>query len=276
MTFEENIGSMCLIDGEIQASEKLNLYTDDKYLAFYEVIRIIGGVPLFYGDHYSRLRSSLGKCEFEFSLTKKELKEQIKKVCELNGFSDCNIKVIVLRHEGEQICLIFVNRFYYPAKQEYDIGVSCSTIRLKRNNPNIKMIHTEYKAQIKREAEEKEVFEVLLVNEHGKITEGGKSNAFFVKGNKIYTAPEDYILKGITRQYVVDVCEKLGYEVIETLIGVDTLTSFDAAFITGTSINVLPVKTIDDLEIDSANNSTTQHVLAGYNGLVNSYIENNK
>jgi branched-chain amino acid aminotransferase len=276
MTFEENIGSKCMIDGEMQASEKLNLYTDEKYLAFYEVIRIIDGVPLFYEDHYSRLRSSLGKCEFEFSLTKKELKEQIKKVCDLNGFSDCNIKVIVLRYEAEQICLIFVNKFYYPAKQEYDIGVRCSTIRLKRNNPNVKMIHTEYKAQIKREAEEKEVFEVLLVNEHGKITEGGKSNAFFVKGNKIYTAPEEYILKGITRQYVVDVCEKLGYEVIETLIGVDTLTSFDAVFITGTSINVLPVKTIDDLEIDSAKNSTTQHVLAGYNGLVNSYIKNNK
>lgn len=276
MTFEENIGSMCIIDGEILSHENLNLYTDEKYLAFYEVIRVINGVPLFYEEHYSRLKSSVSKSNFEFVLTKKALKEQMQKVCELNKLTDCNIKVIVLQHEAEQKTLVFVNKFYYPTKQEYDIGVRCCTIKLKRNNPNIKMIHTGYKEQIKRVSEEKNVFEVLLVNEDGKITEGGKSNAFFVKGSKIYTSPEDYILMGITRQYVIDVCKKLGYEVIETLIGLDSITSFDAAFITGTSINVLPIKTIDDYEIDSAKNSTTQHVLASYNSLVNSYINNNK
>jgi len=98
---------------------------------------------------------------------------------------------------------------------------------------------------------------------------------FFVKGNKIYTSPADYILMGITRQYVINVCNNLGYEVIETLIGIDSLTSFDAVFITGTSIDVLPVKIINDYCIDSANNSTTQHVMASYNSLVNSYINNN-
>jgi branched-chain amino acid aminotransferase len=276
MTFEENIGSMCIINSDILTKESLNLYTDEKYLAFYEVIRVINGIPLFYEEHYSRLKSSVSKSDFELALTKKELKEQIQKVCELNELINCNIKVIVLQHEAEQITLVFVNKFYYPAQQEYDNGVRCCTVKLKRSNPNIKMIHTGYKEQIKRVAEEKNVFEVLLVNEDGKITEGGKSNAFFVKGNKIYTSPEDYILMGITRQYVIDVCKKLGYEVIETLIGLDSLTSFDAAFITGTSINVLPVKTIDDYEIDSAKNSTTQHVLASYNSLVNSYINNSK
>lgn len=276
MTFEENIGSMCIINSDILTKESLNLYTDEKYLAFYEVIRVINGIPLFYEEHYSRLKSSVSKSDFELALTKKELKQQIQKVCELNEMINCNIKVIVLQHEAEQITLVFVNKFYYPAQQEYDNGVRCCTVKLKRSNPNIKMIHTGYKEQIKRVTEEKNVFEVLLVNEDGKITEGGKSNAFFVKGNKIYTSPEDYILMGITRQYVIDVCKKLGYEVIETLIGLDSLTSFDAAFITGTSINVLPVKTIDDYEIDSAKNSTTQHVLASYNSLVNSYINNNK
>lgn len=275
MTFEENIGKICIINGDIVTKESLDLYTQDKYTAFYEVIRIIKGVPLFYEDHYSRLKSSMDKSNYELALTKRELKDQIIKACEYNKFSDCNVKVIVLQYEDEQIVLVFINKFYYPIKQEYDNGVTCCTLNLKRNNPNIKMIHTAYKEEVKRVATEKNVFEVLLVNDDGKITEGSKSNAFFVKGNKIYTSPEDYVLMGITRQYVIDVCTKLGYEVIETLIGIDSLASFDAVFITGTSIDVLPISTIDDYVLNSANDSTTQHVMASYNSLVKSYLMDN-
>lgn len=275
MTFEENIGKISIVNGECVSSEKLNLYTDDKYTAFYEVIRIIRGVPLFYDEHYTRLKNSMEKSGSQLKITKKELKEQINQVCESNKLIDCNIKVIILQHDTEQVELIFVNKFYYPAQQEYDIGVDCCTIKLKRKNPNIKMIHVGYKEEIKRVSEEKHVFEVLLVDEDGKITEGGKSNVFFVKGNKIYTSPEDYVLMGITRQYVIDVCKKLGYEVIETLIGVDLLTSFDSVFITGTSIKVLPVRKIDDYVLDSAKNSVTQHVLSGYNSLIMTYVKDN-
>jgi len=275
MTFEENIGEFCIINGETLPAERLNLHTHDKYTAFYEVIRIIDGIPLYYEDHYLRLNNSIVKLNYELNISKKDIKGQIKDVCELNKLSKCNIKVIVLQYETEQVVLIFVNKFYYPIKQEYDNGIACSTINLKRNNPNIKMIHTGYKEEITRVATEKNVFEVLLVNDDGKITEGSKSNVFFVKGNKIYTSPADYILMGITRQYVINVCNNLGYEVIETLIGIDSLTSFDAAFITGTSINVLPVRVIDNHNLDSANNPTTQHVMASYNILVNSYIHDN-
>ena len=275
MTFEENIGDLCIINGETVPSERLNLYTQDKYIAFYEVIRIINRVPLFYKDHFSRLKSSMNKSNYEFNMTEKELKDQIQKVSDLNKLTDCNIKVIILQYEDEQIVLVFVNKFYYPTEKEYNDGVACCTVNLKRNNPNIKMIHMDYKEEIKRAAEEKNVFEVLLVNENGKITEGGKSNAFFVKEDKIYTAPEEYILKGITRQYVLEACRNKGYEVIETLVGTESLTGFDAVFITGTSLNVLPVKTIDNYEVNSARNITTQKVMKGYKDLVRKYLNDN-
>lgn len=275
MNFDESIGSVCIINGKEVAAEQLNLFTDEKYTAFYEVIRIIKGVPLFFEDHFLRLKNSITKSNSELGITKKELKDQIKKVCLLNDFTECNVKVIVLQYQAEQNVLLFINKFYYPGQQEYDNGVSCCTINLKRKNPNIKMIHAGYKEEVQKKVSETNSFEALLVNENGKITEGSKSNAFFVKGNKIYTAPEDFVLIGITRQYVIDVCTKLGYEVIETLIGVDSLSSFDAVFITGTSIKALPVRVIDSFELNSAANQTTQHVMASYNSLVNAYINDN-
>ncbi|MDF2986731.1 MAG: branched-chain amino acid aminotransferase/4-amino-4-deoxychorismate lyase [Eubacterium sp.] len=275
MNFEENIGKICIINGEASSVDKLEEYTDEKYTAFYEVIRIINGVPLFFEDHFTRLKNSMTKLEYELSLSKKALRDQIKNVCELNNLTECNVKVIILQYEEEQNLLLFINKFYYPSLQEYDNGVPCCTLNLKRKNPNVKMIHAGYKEELQRTVTEKKAFEALLVDEDGKITEGGKSNVFFVKGNRIYTSPEDFVLIGITRQYVVDVCTKLGYEIIETLIGLDSLKSFDAAFITGTSIKVLPVSNIDDYKMNSAGNPTTQHVMASYNSLVNAYINDN-
>ncbi len=275
MLFDENIGKICIINGAVLPEVRLDLYSDDRYAAFYEVIRIIKEVPLFYEDHFTRLKNSMERSGYELSLSKKELRDQIKEVCRLNNFSECNIKVIALQHESQQNILLFVNKFYYPAQQEYDNGVACCTISLKRQNPNIKMIHAGYREELQRTVNEKKVFEALLVNENGKITEGGKSNVFFVKGSKIYTSPADFVLVGVTRQYVISVCKKLGYEVIETLIGVDSLTSFEAAFITGTSIKALPVSAIDDLKLGSAGNPTALHVMAGYDSLVNTYINDN-
>ncbi len=275
MNFDENIGNVCIINGEALASSNLDKYSDDSYKAFYEVIRIIKGVPLFYEDHFTRLRNSMSKLNLELSLSKKDLKDQIKVVCEKNQLSECNVKVIVLQYETEQNILVFINKFYYPTQEQYQSGVPCCTMDKKRQNPNIKMIHSGYKEELQRTVTERKAFEALLVNESGKITEGGKSNVFFVKGNKIYTSPEDFILIGITRQYVVDVCKKLGYEVIETLIGLDSLSSFDAAFITGTSLKVLPVSNIDDFRMESAVNPITQHVMASFNSLVNAYINDN-
>ncbi|WP_024834265.1 aminotransferase class IV [Ruminiclostridium josui] len=275
MTFEDNIGTKCIINGEILPAEMLNKYSDEKYTACYEVIRIIDGIPLFYDDHFTRLKSSVQKIQNELEISNKDLRNQITKICEVNNLVNCNVKVLVLLYEKEQITLLHINKFYYPSQKEYDSGVKCCTIKLSRSNPNIKMINISYKAEIKRVTAENGAFEVLLVDDNNKITEGGKSNVFFVKGEKIYTSPEEYVLKGITRQYIIDVCVKLGYEVIETLISVDQISNFDAAFITGTSINAMPIKIIDQYTLNSSENIVTQKVMKGYNSLVAAYIEGN-
>ena len=44
------------------------------------------------------------------------------------------------------------------------------------------------------------LYEVLLVDRNGRITEGSRSNVFFVKGNKFYTGPSAMVLVGITRK----------------------------------------------------------------------------
>lgn len=47
------------------------------------------------------------------------------------------------------------------------------------------------------------VYEVILVNIKGYITEGSKCNVFFIRGNTLVTAPENQVLAGITWKYIL-------------------------------------------------------------------------
>src|SRR5690606_31821955 len=124
----------------------------------------------------------------------------------------------------------------------------------ERDNPNAKVLVTSFKEDVAKALKEKEAFEALLVNKSGYIPEGSRSNMFFVKGDKVYTAKASEVLIGITRKYIFNVCDKLNIKIVEESIHVDDLDKLDGAFMSGTSVNVLPISSIDNIKLDSVNN----------------------
>jgi branched-chain amino acid aminotransferase len=113
------------------------------------------------------------------------------------------------------------------------------------------------------------------VNCSGEITEGSRSNLFFIKGNSVYTSPSKDVLMGITRQRIISICRKNGIGVNETAILADQVEFFDAAFISGTSPKVLPISTIDDYKY-STDNSLLLNIMEIYNNEIQNYINNHK
>jgi branched-chain amino acid aminotransferase len=79
------------------------------------------------------------------------------------------------------------------------------------------------------------------------ITEGSRSNIFFVKNDKLITAPDNLILNGITRKYVIAICKENKIDVNYECVKADDIKSYDAAFMTGTSPMVLPFSCINDV-----------------------------
>ncbi len=72
------------------------------------------------------------------------------------------------------------------------------------------------------------------------------------------------MLLGITRKHIFQVCEELNIKIIEENIHVGDLDKLDGAFMTGTSVNVLPISTIDHIKLDSINNKMIQDINKGY------------
>lgn len=86
--------------------------------------------------------------------------------------------------------------------------------------------------------------ETLLVRD-GYFTEGSHSSIFFIKNDKLFTHPESpCILSGVTRKVIIDLCEDLKIEVIEKAVHIDELVEVDEIFLTGTTTQVLSVKSI--------------------------------
>jgi len=100
----------------------------------------------------------------------------------------------------------------------------------------------------------------LFSNNDETISEGSKSNVFFVLDESIITSPDSQVLLGVTRSKVIEVCKNNGIDVIKRNIYFNELKDFEGAFITGTSNDVLPIKTIDDIVYNSSHNEIVKKV----------------
>ena len=124
------------------------------------------------------------------------------------------------------------------------------TYSAMRENPGVKYINTDLRTRTNRLIKQKQVYEVLLVDKEGYITEGSRSNVFFIGDNVIFTAPLEYVLPGTSRKRVFDICHKHRFPIIEKRIPVSELARYDAAFLSGTSPLILPINRIDELRFD--------------------------
>jgi branched-chain amino acid aminotransferase len=93
-------------------------------------------------------------------------------------------------------------------------------------------------------------YEALLVNEKNMITEGSRSNIFFLKGEVLVTAPDKLILNGITRKHILEICRLNNVKVEMRCVNAGDISEYDSVFMTGTSPMVLPFCRIDDITLN--------------------------
>jgi branched-chain amino acid aminotransferase len=90
----------------------------------------------------------------------------------------------------------------------------------------------------------------LLLGTDGFITEGTGDNFFIIKDGVVITPEGRDILRGVSREYVMaELCPALGIPVIEKNIDPYDVYTADEAFITGTPFCMLPVTSLNGLEI---------------------------
>lgn len=233
----------------------------------YEVFKIKNGKALFLDEHLQRLNKSL---EIK-SLPKIIIKEYaalVDVLLEKNNRVEGNVKIVVTFDDANlDIPLLYYIPHQYPTINQYEKGIKVVLQNAERRAPQAKVYNLKIRGKANEIISYSDIYETLLVNEANQITEGSRSNVFFIKDNQLITAPDDLVLLGVTRAKVLEIAEMKGIEIIYRAIKSNEIKSIDAAFISGTSPDIIKITQIDEFKM-SGSNKIFQLLYSEYNKLI--------
>lgn len=215
----------------------------------YEVFRIVDGIPLFIEEHFNRFWHTANLVQIDPGVSRHDLLSQVYRVIEGNARGNGNMQIVFYHHVVSHPQLfVFFTPHQYPTDQQFKEGVKVVGLFAERNQPNAKVMDTGLRNAANNLKSEEQAYEILLLNKEGFITEGSRSNVFFIKGNTLITPPLGTVLPGVTRRHIIELARANSIDFCEEYVHQSDLTHMEAVFISGTSRQVLPVKAIDEIE----------------------------
>jgi branched-chain amino acid aminotransferase len=85
----------------------------------------------------------------------------------------------------------------------------------------------------------------VLLDEHGNLCEGIGSNIFVVRGERVLTPREQYVLPGVSRRTVMELAAGLGVPCAEQDLDVYDAVTADEVLLTSTSLCICPVRSVN-------------------------------
>ena len=121
-----------------------------------------------------------------------------------------------------------------------------------------------------REATARGFDEALLLDVNGNLAEGAVENIFLVRDGRVLTNDEQSsILLGITRASVIEIARNLGYEVEVRALSLEDLFGADEAFLTGTAVEIVPIRQVDERTIgDGRTRPVTDRLIREFEEIV--------
>jgi len=260
-----------LVEEQIVSTEWFSISDFEIGKSLYEVVKILNGKALFFEAHLQRLRESAKKDNKTIPFSSSKVRELVNRLIQKNNVQTGRLKFLFRYHNNSIKFFAFFLNDITPAPNLYKEGVKTVFYHAERILPNIKMINYELRRNVKQYIADHNAFEALLVNKDNTLTEGSKSNFFGIIGDQLITPPEKNILAGITRRIVFEICKEHKIDIVEQAMPIEHIIRLDSAFITGTSIAILPIKQIDQFFPDPAN-ALLNKIALSYNQKVKDYL----
>jgi len=247
----ECYGKKFILNGDLQPSELFDNSLVYEGESIYEVIRMIKGSPLFFIDHMERLEKSVKLQSKEQLCDAAHLRKAIIRLVKSDKKKESNVKIVFNYNGSSSNYLVYFINALYPSEEQYRNGVKGVLFFAERKDPESKVINHKLRTAIYNTLIAEGGYEAILVNEDNFITEGSRTNIFFIKGETLVTAPDNMVLKGITRKHILEICREADIDVESACVSKNDIGDYDAVFMTGTSPMVLPFSSIDGISFNA-------------------------
>jgi len=222
--------------------------------AVYSSVKVVQGKIFFPKHHVVRLFESAKLIDLKHNFKNDEVEKWLGKLVEAGQIKDALLRIILIGDpddKGEEKLFVFPigGLTFYPDKF-YKQGAKVITFRGERRIPKSKTKDLLMSFIAYREAKKREALDALFIDSQGNIREGTRSNFFAIKGQTIFTPSADKVLEGITKKIILKVV-KNNFDIKEAEIPLDDIKNFDEIFISSTSMNVMPIRQIDDIVFET-------------------------
>jgi branched-chain amino acid aminotransferase len=250
-------------DAKVSVFDHGYLYGD----GIYETLRAYEGTLFRLDRHLQRLKHSADSISLNLPLPLDKIGDALNRTVSENKLSDAYVRIQISRGVGEigldpALCpepttVIVAKQFKEYPRELFENGVSLAIVRTRRNHPlalspSIKGTNFLNNILARMESIRADAYEAVMLNWEGYVAEGTISNIFFVKSGVLCTPSlETGILEGVTRGLVLELARKERIETREALIKPEELLGADECFITNTTVEVMPVTSIDKTLIGS-------------------------
>lgn len=248
------------LNGDFLPREEAAISPDDRGFLFsdgvYEVARAYDGHLFQLDRHMDRLRRSLHALRIR-GTRERELRVVFQELLARNGLTgqDSLVYLQVTRGAAPRTHrfpdptvepTVFAHAWAYTPQHTPGEGARAITVPDQRwARCDIKTVGLIPNCMASQAAHEAAAEEAIFVRD-GMALEGTHTNLFAVFRGVVRTAPlTNYILPGVTREVVLEMCADVGYEVDEAPIPIDDLYRADEIFIAGTTTEVTPVTDLD-------------------------------
>ena len=227
----------------------------------FEGIRVYGGKIFRLEEHLSRLYDSAKAIWLTIPMEKDELATVTREAVRRSGIAEAYIRHVVTRGAGDlgldpRKCpkpsvIIIVDTIKLWPEQVYETGLNVITAgtpipHRESLSPRIKSLNYLAHIMAKVEGIHAGADEVLMLDSAGAVAEGSGQNVFLAKNGRLSTPPAYAgILKGVTRDVVIDLAAAAGYAVEQTIINRYDLYTADEAFFTGTASEIVGIRQLD-------------------------------
>ena len=252
------------LNGDLIPESEAKLSIFDRGLLFadavYEGFGILDSQLVDFEYHMDRLDRSLGELEMPSPMARDDLFAAMMRLIEMNNSVEGFMYLQVTRGERDRNYLYdgdyVPNVFAFTQKEKFAADAPPKPVKLA-TTPDIRWARRDIKStnllgqvMAKQAASRAGAYEALMIAPDGDVTEAGSSSFFFIKDRELFVRPvSNDILHGITRQTMLRVAETHQLRIREETYTLDQALAADEAFITASSIYVLPVGQIDDTEI---------------------------
>jgi len=244
------LGNSIIKNGNIANPEEVRFGLDDIDVSngygCYETLKVRKGILYFAQYHEERLLHSAEILGIAHNIRSGSIVVALELLVRDNGVPECNIKVMMIGHEGRSAdWYAFLLPPVIPSARTYVDGVSALLFRGERQFPNAKSLSLLLSTIAYRRATGMGCYDALLVNGRGQLTEGTRTNLFYVRAGDsavVYTPPLADVLDGITRRTLIEALDVAGIRTMERPLGIEEAVRGDfGLMLTSTSSRVIPV-----------------------------------